>query len=678
MATFQTPVRPWKESCWARHVLLQEYLFYAMEFVGGGDLLELIRRRGPGAPRLESRFYVSEILVALQYLHSKGVVYRDLKMENVLIDKTGHVKLCDMGVAKECLHVRSGRTKSVAGTLLYTAPEVLLAQPYNESTDYWSLGVLAHELVLGHIPFQGEDFDGTCHAIVNTPLNREPLQRLSYGTRDFITKLLHKNPTRRLGMIESTEPIRCHRYFETANWDEVEARRLRPPFLPEDTSVVNAKYFPEEFTSKTPELEPAPAPPEENQLFQGFEYTAENVLEEHQTALPLPSPTPPNDSHRAVSRIRHGPLDQLPGAHGGESQPTDLLLDSATNQSIENFDLLKVLGSGQFSKVFAAQSKLTGEKCAIKAVKKTELTITNNPATWIEKRALLLTRGHLFFIHLMATFQNKGYLFYVMELALRGDLFTLCIENPINFTEQNARFYLSESIVAIQFIHSKGVIHRDVKLENILIARTGHIKLCDLGLAKECLQRGDGRTNTSVGTPCYMAPEIILGSPYNESVDFWSLGVIAHLLVTKIPPFHKLTEISTATAILKDPFEPPWQMSTEMKDFVSNLLCKEPNERLGTMEIRSHPFLECIDWDMVEDGRLIPPFFPKALELSFFEASQSPFQLDAVHDDYDFQGFDWTPEIVGDDSSRLGEDDDCLLGPLADEIARTSSFCTSL
>ncbi|XP_065827669.1 RAC-beta serine/threonine-protein kinase-like isoform X2 [Oscarella lobularis] len=226
------------------------YLFYNMEFVPGGDLLGVLLRQ---APLIESdvRFYVAEVLVALQFLHGKNIIYRDLKPRNVLIDRRGHIKLCDMGIAREFQNVEDGRPSSFAGTVPYIAPEVLQEIPYNEAIDFWSLGILTYELLMGYHPFDRCDELETMNAILVRNIRPFPADFIRKECEDFICQLLIYNATNRLGVVEHVKPIRQHKFFAEINWKQAEARTLEPPFLPE-LGCEDGRYFPNQFTELSP------------------------------------------------------------------------------------------------------------------------------------------------------------------------------------------------------------------------------------------------------------------------------------------------------------------------------------------------------------------------------------------------------------------------------------------
>ena len=146
---------------------------------------------------------------------------------------------------------------------------------------------------------------------------------------------------------------------------------------------------------------------------------------------------------------------------------------------------------------------------------------------------------------LFSTFQNKDYVFFVMEYLSGGDLF-FHLQAEGRFTEERARFYSAEVVLGLQFLHSNGIIHRDLKLENVLLTAEGHIKLVNLGTAK-CNIRNSARTTTLCGTPANIPLEMLTGLPYGRSVDWWCLGILLFQMMAGRSPFDNLKNPKTSS-----------------------------------------------------------------------------------------------------------------------------------
>uniref|UniRef100_A0AAQ6ACN3 Protein kinase C n=1 Tax=Amphiprion ocellaris TaxID=80972 RepID=A0AAQ6ACN3_AMPOC len=283
---------------------------------------------------------------------------------------------------------------------------------------------------------------------------------------------------------------------------------------------------------------------------------------------------------------------------------------------IDDFVLHKMLGKGSFGKVFLAELKKTGKFFAVKALKKDVVLMDDDvECTMVERRVLSLAWENPFLTHLYCTFQTKENLFFVMEYLNGGDLM-FHIQNCHKFDLHRATFYAAEIICGLQFLHSRGIIYRDLKLDNVLLDSDGHIKIADFGMCKENMQ-DDSRTSTFCGTPDYIAPEILLGQKYNSSVDWWSFGVLLYEMLIGQSPFHGRDEEELFQSIRTDnPAYPQW-LSKAAKDILVKLFVREPEERLGVKgNIRQHSFFSSTDWNALEQRQVAPPFRPTLVSIA--------------------------------------------------------------
>ncbi|XP_023609363.1 protein kinase C theta type [Myotis lucifugus] len=262
------------------------------------------------------------------------------------------------------------------------------------------------------------------------------------------------------------------------------------------------------------------------------------------------------------------PLDEMEKiCHHPEPEPNVERPSLHMKLKIEDFILHKMLGKGSFGKVFLAEFKNTNQFFAVKALKKDVVLMDDDvECTMVEKRVLSLAWEHPFLTHMFCTFQTKENLFFVMEFLNGGDLM-YHIQSCHKFDLPRATFYAAEIILGLQFLHSKGIVYRDLKLDNILLDKDGHIKIADFGMCKENML-GDAKTNTFCGTPDYIAPEILLGQKYNHSVDWWSFGVLLYEMLIGQSPFHGQDEEELFHSIRMDnPFYPRW-LEREAKDLL--------------------------------------------------------------------------------------------------------------
>uniref|UniRef100_A0A8C9VNG3 Protein kinase C n=1 Tax=Scleropages formosus TaxID=113540 RepID=A0A8C9VNG3_SCLFO len=271
---------------------------------------------------------------------------------------------------------------------------------------------------------------------------------------------------------------------------------------------------------------------------------------------------------------------------------------------------LERLVYGRFGKVFLAELKLTNQFFAVKALKKDVVLMDDDvECTMVEKRVLSLAWEHPYLTHLYCTFQTKENLFFVMEYLNGGDLM-FHIQNCQKFDLPRSTFYAAEIICGLQFLHSKGIIYRDLKLDNVLLDSEGHIKIADFGMCKENMQ-GDSRTSTFCGTPDYIAPEILLGQKYGFSVDWWSFGVLLYEMLIGQSPFHGQDEEELFQSVrTDDPIYPRW-LPKDAHDILVKLFVREPERRLGVKgNIRLHSFFRDMDWIALEGRQVQPPFKP--------------------------------------------------------------------
>ncbi|EDL88987.1 protein kinase C, delta, isoform CRA_a [Rattus norvegicus] len=278
---------------------------------------------------------------------------------------------------------------------------------------------------------------------------------------------------------------------------------------------------------------------------------------------------------------------------------------------LENFTFQKVLGKGSFGKVLLAELKGKERYFAIKYLKKDVVLIDDDvECTMVEKRVLALAWENPFLTHLICTFQTKDHLFFVMEFLNGGDLM-FHIQDKGRFELYRATFYAAEIICGLQFLHGKGIIYRDLKLDNVMLDKDGHIKIADFGMCKENIF-GENRASTFCGTPDYIAPEILQGLKYSFSVDWWSFGVLLYEMLIGQSPFHGDDEDELFESIRVDtPHYPRW-ITKESKDIMEKLFERDPAKRLGvTGNIRLHPFFKTINWNLLEKRKVEPPFKPK-------------------------------------------------------------------
>ncbi|XP_063794582.1 protein kinase C delta type-like [Pseudophryne corroboree] len=283
--------------------------------------------------------------------------------------------------------------------------------------------------------------------------------------------------------------------------------------------------------------------------------------------------------------------------------------------TVETFTFHSLLGKGGFGKVMLATDAIRNERVAVKILKKRALlqAIKRRPLIkhediLVESRVLQLANESNFLIHGNAAFHTENYLYCVMELADGGNLFHFYDENFLELT--TITFIAAELVCGLQFMHSRGIIHRDLKLGNVLLTSDGHVKIADFGLS---LLNTYGKTDAKVlgGTPAYMAPEILTQQSYSAAVDWFAFGVMIYKLTLREFPFPGENRAEITKKILTQ--EPPnlWLTDDVTEDFISKLLCKNQFRRLGVKgNVRKHRFFSSINWKMIETGKATSPVKP--------------------------------------------------------------------
>lgn len=250
-------------------------IYFVMEYVSGGDLMWHIQKNRFNARR--AKFYACEVLLALKYFHDNGIVYRDLKLDNILLTTQGHIKLGDYGLCKEEMWYNC-TTSTFCGTPEFMAPEIIAGKAYSRSVDWWAFGVLMFQMMLCQSPFKGDDEDEIFNAIEHDEV-RYPIT-MPRQTVLILLALLTKNPTERLGGGERDAlDIMEHPYFEDIDFDDVLNLRVEPPFVPELANELDYSNFDKEFTSETPRLTPVETvlKSEDQEKFRGFSHISEDA-----------------------------------------------------------------------------------------------------------------------------------------------------------------------------------------------------------------------------------------------------------------------------------------------------------------------------------------------------------------------------------------------------------------
>ncbi|XP_071162584.1 ribosomal protein S6 kinase alpha-5-like [Mytilus edulis] len=558
-------------------------LHLILDYVSGGELFTHLNSNEQFEEK-DVRVYIGEITLALETLHKLGIIYRDIKLENILLDSTGHIVLTDFGLSKEFLPTdKYHRAFSFCGTIEYMAPEVVEGSSggHDFAVDWWSLGVLTYELLTGASPFTVEGERNTQSEVSRRILKASPPIPKSFSSeaKDFILKLLTKDPHERLGSRGAAE-VKKHKFFKTLNWNELASGNAPAPFVPKIQHELDVRNFATEFTNMIPADSPAIVPNNAERIFKGYSYVAPSII----------------FSDNTISS------DLL--CKGKENQPSEGHIVYANHFKSSPFfqkyeiDLSgKPLGDGSFSVCRKCLQKDTNTQYAVKIVTK-RIDCTR------EVTILKHCQGHPNIVTIMDVFSDELHTYIVMELLKGGELLNR-LRKKKNFTEPEASEIMFKLVQAVSFMHSKGVVHRDLKPENLIFqddTDNAEIKIVDFGFArfyKPEMQK--------LETPCftlpYAAPEVLktwtTKDGYTQSCDLWSLGVILYTMLSGTVPFQTYKSDDSAECIMKrikggqfDFSTPEWKdVSEQAKDLIQGLLTVEPSKRLTMDDLKDNEWL---------------------------------------------------------------------------------------
>ncbi|OXU27515.1 hypothetical protein TSAR_010879 [Trichomalopsis sarcophagae] len=564
-------------------------LHLILDYVSGGEMFTHLYTRDRFTED-EVRIYVGEIILALEQLHKLGIIYRDIKLENILLDREGHIILTDFGLSKEFLpHERDNpRTYSFCGTIEYMAPEVVRGGPagHNHAVDWWSVGVLTYELLTGSSPFTVEGKKNTQSDISRRILKKEPVMpmSLSPSVRDFIARLLTKDPSVRLGGgPRDAKELKEHEFFTIApppfNWSALERREVPPPFVPRITHELDTSNFSEEFTKMVAEDSPAVVPLNYDKVFRGYSYVAPSVIFSENVV-----------SNELLDSSPASPEQPRSDAFGSRFE------DSTFFQRYELDIHEEPLGDGSFSVCRRCRHRQTGQEFAVKI-------LSRRVDCEQETSILRSCQGHPNIVKLIEVHQDKAHNYIVMELLSGGELLSRSRNAP--FTEKQASVIMRQLGSALRFMHSRSILHRDIKPENLVFAHSGPdapIKLVDFGFA--CWNHPCEPLHTPCFTLPYAAPEVLANEDYDESCDIWSLGAVLYSMLSGRPPFRNgspdLASRISSGEINFDSEDMKSKISYAGRQLLKEMLNPKPRQRPSAALFCHHPWVQQDDTDESE------------------------------------------------------------------------------
>ena len=321
-----------------------------------------------------------------------------------------------------------------------------------------------------------------------------------------------------------------------------------------------------------------------------------------------------------------------------------MVLKNAPSQtmclSINDFNPICIIGRGYYGVVTLVTKKDSNEKFAIKSIKKSKLRQAKKTYTALAERNILLKAKHPFIVQLKFAFQSPTKFFFGLEYASGGELFDRVMKTG-GLPLHEVRFYLCEIILTIHYLHSLGIVYRDLKPENVLLDKEGHVKLTDFGLSKEV--DGMNGANTFCGTMEYIAPEIVLHQNYGYPVDWWAVGILAYEMVMQRTPFVDVSQSKMLDKIVNSDAIFPPGFDECLQNLITVLLNKNPKNRAKYEDVIMHPFFADVNWDDVYNRKLTPYYIPETRDLTPNAA------LDLDMDDEEIEIDDDGESLIGSD-----------------------------
>merc|ERR1711997_477737 len=244
---------------------------------------------------------------------------------------------------------------------------------------------------------------------------------------------------------------------------------------------------------------------------------------------------------------------------------------------------------------------------ALKQMKKSQIVETRQQQHIMSEKEIMEESDCHFIVKLFKTFKDRKYLYMLMESCLGGELWTI-LRDRGNFDDSTTRFYTSCVVEAFDYMHSRGIIYRDLKPENLVLDDKGYLKVTDFGFAKEV----EDRTFTLCGTPDYLAPEIVTGQGHGKGVDWWTLGILIYEMLASFPPFFDDEPMMTYRKIIQGKFKFPRYLSAQAKDLISKFIKLKSTKRYGVIKggatlIRQHSWFKGFNWDNLNQQTIKPP-----------------------------------------------------------------------
>lgn len=283
-----------------------------------------------------------------------------------------------------------------------------------------------------------------------------------------------------------------------------------------------------------------------------------------------------------------------------------------------DFEFIRLIGEGATCRVMEVQRKKTGKRYAVKVMEKERILGNHKKIEQaLTERKVLVEVRHPFIVQLHWTFQTRSSLYFVLEYCSGGELF-YHLSKRGRFNEETAKFYFCEILLGLEYLHARNILYRDLKLENVLLDEQGHVRLTDFGVSKVSEDNSsDPRFNSMVGTREYFPPEMIMREGYGKPYDFYCLGCVLYIMLTgSLPYFQGNLSEMFKKRVNGSVLQFPRGIPTAAMEMCARLLDRFPQSRIGSNggaeEVRMHPWLNDIDWELIYSREVKPPIDPNA------------------------------------------------------------------
>lgn len=531
----------------------EKFFHVVLELAAGGDVFRRLSKRSV-YKEMDARTLAKNLLLAVNFIHSKSYVHRDLKPENLLLksqkEDSNGLMVADFGFSKKV----TGHLTTRCGTPAFVAPEICKGMPYGDKVDIWSCGAILFLLLGGYAPFQERDMKELFRKIraADYSFHEKYWGPISMPAKQLIVNMLTVDPSKRISAADALK----------SKWMTMSDEEMGPGAkvnLPETVSMMK------KFVARN-KLRGAMIATTYATTAKFWTGTAVSFMSQNTTA---------NVSAfgSSVKTLTKGKVGQI-------------------FQDIYNLD--EQIRKGRISKIWKGSRKDLKEPVAIKVIRGDKCDISEEVRIMNEV-AILKSFDHPNIMKLHDFFEESPNFFIVMELMRGGDVFERIVSKT-QYTEVDARGLACSLLAAVDYIHSRGVAHRDLKPQNLLLSSTTNnmnIKVSDFTFSRRV--HTPKSLFTRCGTPTYVSPEILKNHPHDEICDMWSVGVIMYVSLVGYPPFIEEDQRVLFRKVRLGEytfFEEDWVgISQESQDLISKLLVVDPDRRLTAPQALKHKWI---------------------------------------------------------------------------------------